>query len=155
MAYQAKRVTGLTKEFELVNQDGSVAHRFAVKLDGDNMLRKISQKHMALIHAQIAVQKVQKDIALAKQEGSAIAAKESLEVVGRALVDLIEACFGKEDADTIIEFYENQYLEMCEEVIPFIVNVVIPAVRDLNANKRKGVLATYNRKQRRSLVKGM
>ncbi len=61
---------------------------------------------------------------------------------------------GREDAKTILEFYDTRYIEMCQEVIPFITDIVIPQVRKIAQSNKKQVLKSYNRKQRRALFAG-
>ncbi len=42
------------------------------------------------------------------------------------MVDLLQAVFGEENAKILLDFYEDSYIEMSREVLPFISNVVIP-----------------------------
>ena len=67
-------------------------------------------------------------------------------VLGAAVVDLFEAVFGKEDTKTILDFYENRYVEMCQEVVPFITQIVIPEVRKIAKQNKKAALAGYSRR---------
>lgn len=144
MAYQAKRKGIYTEDFELTEEDGTVVHTLHVALDPDNMARKLSEKHLELARALRDVQDV--------RQGSTEEEKaRGLEVLGRAVTDLLEAVFGPEDAETIIGFYDGRYVEMCREVVPFITGVVIPKVREMARDNRKAVLNSYNRSQRRLL----
>lgn len=67
---------------------------------------------------------------------------------------MLEAVFGTEDAKVILEFYNNRYIELCNEVVPFIMDVVIPEVRKIAKQNKKATLSQYNRKQRRALQFG-
>lgn len=142
MAYQAKRKETYQEEFQLVNADGTIAHTLLVSLDADSMVRKLSEKYLALVHALQNIQQFQ-------QENSQEEPVKELEMLGGTLVDLLEAVFGETDTKTIVEFYENRYLEMCQEVIPFVTGVVIPQVRKISQSNRKEVLSRYSRKQLR------
>lgn len=143
MAYQAKRRKIYEEEFQLVEEDGVVVHTLRVSLDADSVIKKLSEKHVALV-------KALKDV----QNEKNTASENALEVLGNAVIDILEAVFGKEDAKTIIEFYENRYVEMCQEVMPFVTGTVIPEVRKIAQENKKQVLAQYNRKQRRAFKRG-
>lgn len=136
MAYQAKRRKLYEEDFQLVDEQGNVVHTLKVSLDADSMVGKLSKKHVALTRALKDVQNVKED--------------NALEVLGNTVVDILESVFGKEDAKTILEFYNNRYVEMCQEVMPFITGVVIPEVRKIAQANKNQVLAQYNRKQRRA-----
>ena len=139
MAYQAKRKKLYTEDFELTEEDGTVVHTLHVALDPDNMTKKLSEKHTALVRA--------------LQEGQGIDARQNpstaLETVGNAVTDILEAVFGTEEARVIVEFYNGHYMEMCTEVMPFVTATVIPAVRRMSQENKKAIAAGYNRKQRR------
>lgn len=136
MAYQAKRRKIYEEDFQLVDEHGNVVHTLKVSLDADSMVGKLSEKHVALTRALKNVQNVKEDNALS--------------VLGNTVVDILESVFGKEDAKTILEFYDNRYVEMCQEVMPFVTGVVIPEVRKIAKTNKNQVLAQYNRKQRRA-----
>lgn len=138
MAYQAKRKQIYEEEFQLVEQDGRIVHTLVVSLDVDSVIRKLSEKHIALTRN---LQEIQ------KMKNSSV----ELEKLGKTVIDLFEAVFGTEDTKVILEFYNNRYVEMCQEVLPFITNVVIPEVRKLAQENKKYVLSQYSRKQMRRI----
>lgn len=137
MAYQAKRKKLYTEDFELAEEDGRVIHTLHVSLDPDSMAVKLSEKHTALVRAL-------QDINQVKEENTG-----SLEKIGNAVTDILEAVFGQEDAKTIIAFYQGRYIELCREVIPFVTDVVVPQVRNLARENKQSIISGYNRKQRR------
>ena len=139
MAYKAKRQERVIEDLELCNADGTVVKTIHVELDADNMVRKLSEKHLALINALKNVQEV-KDTSTAEEKANGIA------VLGAAVVDLFEAVFGGEDARSILDFYGNRYVEMCQEVVPFITQIVIPEVRKIAKQNKKAALAGYSRR---------
>lgn len=140
MAYQAKRRKIYEEDFQLLDENGKVVHALKVSLDADSMAVKLSEKHVALVNALKNIQDV-KDTA----------SENALTVLGSTVIDILEAVFGKEDAKTILDFYENKYVEMCQEVMPFVTGVVIPEVRKIAQANKNQVLSQYNRKQRRAL----
>lgn len=139
MAYKAKRQELVTEDLELCNADGTVVKTIHVELDADNMVRKLSEKHVALINALKNVQEI-KDASTEGEKANAVT------VLGAAVVDLLEAVFGREDAECILDFYGNRYVEMCQEVVPFITQIVIPEVRKIAKQNKKAALAGYSRR---------
>ena len=139
MAYQAKRKKLYTEEFELIEEDGTVVHSLHVALDPDSMAKNLSEKHMALVK----VMQEMKDVNVKSAPG------EALETMGTAVIDILEAVFGVDNAAIIVEFYNNRYVEMCTEVMPFVTGTVIPEVRRMAQENKKAIAAGYNRKQRR------
>lgn len=153
MAYQAKRKAAYTQDFELVDENGNVAHRLSVALDPGSVIEKLNQKYIALVRAQRETSSVETNI----QEGSLNGNEEfgrAYETLGRASVDLIEAVFGSEDTKIILDFYNGRYVDMISEVAPFITTVVIPDLRRIIQENKKEILNKYNRKQRRAILKG-
>lgn len=139
MAYQAKRRKIYEEDFQLVDEHGNIVHALKVSLDADSMVGKLSEKHVALVNAL-------KNIQSAKDTTN----DNALSILGHTVVDILEAVFGKEDAKTIIDFYDNRYVEMCQEVMPFVTETVIPEIRKISQENKKQVLSQYNRKQRRA-----
>ena len=52
MAYQAKRTSAYTQDFELVDESGRVVHSMKVALDPGSMAEKLSKQHVELLKAQ-------------------------------------------------------------------------------------------------------
>lgn len=149
MAYQAKRSKKVIEEFELVDENNRVVEQFRVELDAGSMVEKLRRKHLALVHAHKELQ----DINVNNSNEQELS--EAYEKLGTATVDIIEAVFGGEDAEKILDFYENKYVDMAKEVIPFITGVVLPKLHEVVRQSKKDILSGYNRKQRRNVLKGM
>lgn len=147
MSYQAKRNKSFQEILELIDENGKIIHSIPVILDADVVAKQLSEKYIALVQAQKNLAAIQTDV---KSEEAGIA----METIGNGVVDLFQAVFGAEDTKTIIEFYESRYIEMCRQVIPFIVQVVIPKVREMAQESRNQVIQGYNRKQKRNVFKG-
>ena len=58
MAYQARRHSVYTEDFELAEEDGTVVHTLHVNLDPDSMIYQISEKHVELAKAFQRVQQM-------------------------------------------------------------------------------------------------
>ena len=81
-----------------------------------------------------------------KDASTEVEKASAITVLGAAVVDLFEAVFGREDAECILDFYGNRYVEMCQEVVPFITQIVIPEVRKIAKQNKKAALAGYSRR---------
>lgn len=147
MAYQAKRKKQFVEDFELVNEDGTVAHTLHVFLDADDMVGKINRKYAELTKTLAETTEIK------RQTESGEVEADCFEKLGTAVVNLFEAVFGREDTATIVQFYDNRYIEMCREVTPFITQVVIPQCIKIKQENQQSILQSYNRKQRRTFLK--
>lgn len=139
MAYQVSRHKRVQEELELTDENGKVIHSLKIDLDADALAKQISEKYVSLIQAQ-------RNLALVKQEDSS----KQLEAIGNSIIDLFETVFGRGNTEIIIKFYENKYIEMCQEVLPFVINEIIPKVRQIAQESRNKVMQGYNRKQKRA-----
>ena len=137
MAYQAKRKKIFKEEFQLVDENGNVEKTIFVELDPSVVAEKLSKKYLALQNALEAIKEAEE-----KKE-------HQYSTLAMAMKDVLEAVFGENDTKTIVKFYEERYLEMAREVLPFIKDVVVPQVRKMAQEERKNIAAGYNRKQRR------
>lgn len=149
MAYQAKRCKKVTEDFELVNESGQVVHVLHVELDAGSIVEKINRKYIDLLRAQADTAKISAEF------DSATVVQEAYQKLGRAVADIIEAVFGVEDSAKILKFYENNYVDMVKQVIPFISQIIIPKLREISQQNKKEILSSYNRKARRKLLKGL
>lgn len=148
MAYQAKRIKKVIEEFELVDENGQVTEKLHVELDAGSMLEKLRKKYVNLVRAQQSVRKIKLDMGDEK-------VLEGYNVLGVAVCDLIEAVFGKEDAHKIMRFYEDNYVELFKQVIPFITDIVLPKVNEVAKKNRQEILSQYNRKEKMRFKKGL
>lgn len=142
MAYQAKRNKVFKEEFQLVDENGKIVKTIFVELDPSAVAQNLSRKYIDLQKALATVNK-------AKQN------KERMyETAGNAMKDILETVFGEEETKTIIEFYEERYIEMCKEVLPFVSEIVVPQVRKIEQENRANVIAGYNRRAKRAALFG-
>ena len=145
MAYQAKRSRKFHEDFELLDEKGTVYKTIHVSLDVDDMVVKINRKYVALTKALADTSDAKRKIESAEKM------EKCFDVLGRSMVDLLIAVFGEEDANVIVQFYDNRYVEMSREVLPFITQVVIPRLVEIRKENKNAILNRYNRKAKRTL----
>lgn len=147
MAYQAKRSKKYVEDFELVDAEGNIKHTLHISLDADDMIVKISRKYVALTRALSETTEAKRKVETAED------LQGVFETLGNAMVDLLQAVFGEENAKILLDFYEDSYTEMSREVLPFISNVVIPRMIEIRKDNQKALLGKYNRKQKISFLR--
>ena len=54
-------------------------------------------------------------------------------------------CFGRENAETICEFFEGNYVEMSVAIVPYIYDVILPRVNECIARRREQLKGIYRR----------
>lgn len=147
MAYQAKRSKKYVEDFELVDAEGNIKHTLHISLDADDMTVKINRKYVALTRALSEITEAKRKVETAED------LQGVFETLGNAMVDLLQAVFGEENAKILLDFYEDSYIEMSREVLPFISNVVIPRMIEIRKDNQKALLGKYNRKQKISFLR--
>ena len=150
MAYQARKHKRFQEKFELINEAGEVVRTLHVDLDADDLVPRINRKYTELIRALADTSE-----AKAGKISSSEDADQRFERLGHAVVNILEAVFGKEDTELILDFYENRYIELTKEVVPFITKCVIPRCIEIKKENQNEILKGYNRKQRRTFLRGM
>lgn len=147
MAYKAKRSKKYVEDFELVDAEGNIKHTLHISLDADDMTVKINRKYVALTRALSETTEAKRKVETAED------LQGVFETLGNAMVDLLQAVFGEENAKILLDFYEDSYIEMSREVLPFISNVVIPRMIEIRKDNQKALLGKYNRKQKISFLR--
>ncbi len=147
MAYQANRSKKYVEDFELVDAEGNIKHTLHISLDADDMTAKINRKYVALTRALSETTEAKRKVETAED------LQGVFETLGNAMVDLLQAVFGEENAKILLDFYEDSYIEMSREVLPFISNVVIPRMIEIRKDNQKALLGKYNRKQKISFLR--
>lgn len=147
MAYQAKRSKKYVEDFELVDAEGNIKHTLHISLDADDMIVKINRKYVALTRTLSETTEAKRKVETAED------LQGVFETLGNTMVDLLQAVFGEENAKILLDFYEDSYIEMSREVLPFISNVVIPRMIEIRKDNQKALLGKYNRKQKISFLR--
>lgn len=136
MAYQVNKRKIVEEELQLM-EDGEVKHTIKVSLHPDDVAMNINRKYIALTKALTFATEAKRKAESHEEIG------DCFEILGKAVCDMFEAVFGTENAKTIIEFYENRYIEMTQEVLPFITTVIIPKITEINKENRARIKKKY------------
>lgn len=135
MAYQVKRSAKVEEELELISADGKTTELIKVQLNASAVAEKVSKHYAELlsIQAKLTGKNNQED------------KMQLFEEMGNTVVVLFRTIFGEEDTERIIQFYENDYIDMCSTIMPFIKDVVIPKVRSEAQKSKRTKMQSYSR----------
>lgn len=140
MAYQIKKTRKINEELELLNDNGEVEKTLLINLDVDAIAPMFRKKQVALINAQKELKNIQKMGVQADFDAA-------YELYGRAVVDIFELTLGVQNTAEILEYFENNYIEMCTQVVPFISEVVVPSI-EISINEKKKQMKNLHKKKR-------
>ena len=117
--YQLKKDVPFEDDIELLDESGKVARTIHVSLCMNKLLGRYNETVNALKAAEIAIDP--KD-------------EQSLEAYGKIVMQLLRLIFGA-DADAILAHYEGRYLEMLDNIMPYIFHTIGPELRKLSRQR--------------------
>ena len=121
--YQLKKDVPFEDDIELLDESGNVVRTIHISLCMNKLLGRYNETVNALKSAEIAIDP--KD-------------EQSLEAYGKIVMQLLRLIFGA-DADVILAHYEGRYLEMLDNIMPYIFHTIGPELRKLS-RQRMGAL---------------
>ena len=150
MAYQVKR-RRLVESLELVDETGKVTDTLTVDLDTTRMAMEFNRKYNAMIRAEMEISKLRKagkiqDPCAEPEQAEQIST--AMSAYGNAVIGLFELLFGDEQTEKLLTCYENRYSEMTLEVLPFVIEVVLPAMQRSLREQQERLAAQYQAKKR-------
>ena len=117
--YQLKKSAPFEDDIELLDESGKVVRTIHVSLCMNKLLGRYNETVNALKAAEIAIDP--KD-------------EQSLEAYGQIVMQLLRLIFGA-DADVILAHYEGRYLEMLDNIMPYIFHTIGPELRKLSRQR--------------------
>ena len=123
--YQLKKDVPFEDDIELLDESGKVVRTIHVSLCMNKLLGRYNETVNALKAAEIAIDP--KD-------------EQSLEAYGQIVMQLLRLIFGA-DADVILAHYEGRYLEMLDNIMPYIFHTVGPELRKLSRRRMDALKA--------------
>ena len=123
--YQLKKSAPFEDDIELLDESGKVVHTIHVSLCMNKLLGRYNETVNALKSAEIAIDP--KD-------------EQSLEAYGQIVMQLLRLIFGA-DADVILAHYEGRYLEMLDNIMPYIFHTIGPELRKLSRQRMDALKA--------------
>ena len=123
--YQLKKNVPFEDDIELLDESGKVVHTIHISLCLDKLLGRYNETVNALKAAEIAIDP--KD-------------EQSLEAYGQIVMQLLRLIFGA-DADVILTHYEGRYLDMLDNIMPYIFHTIGPELRKLSRQRMDALKA--------------
>ena len=123
--YQLKKSAPFEDDIELLDESGNVVRTIHISLCLDKLLGRYNETINALKSAEIAIDP--KD-------------EQSLEDYGQIVMQLLRLIFGA-DADVILAHYEGRYLEMLDNIMPYIFHTIGPELRKLSRQRMDALKA--------------
>ena len=123
--YQLKKNVPFEDDIELLDESGKVVCTIHISLCLDKLLGRYNEAVNALKAAEIAIDP--KD-------------EQSLEAYGQIVMQLLRLIFGA-DADVILAHYEGRYLEMLDNIMPYIFHTIGPELRKLSRQRMDALKA--------------
>ena len=123
--YQLKKNVPFEDDIELLDESGKVVRTIHVSLCMNKLLGRYNETVNALKAAEIAIDP--KD-------------EQSLEAYGQIVMQLLRLIFGA-DADVILAHYEGRYLEMLDNIMPYIFHIIGPELRKLSRQRMDALKA--------------
>ena len=123
--YQLKKNVPFEDDIELLDESGKVVRTIHVSICMDKLLGRYNETINALKTAQVAIDP--KD-------------EQSLEDYGNIVMQLLRLIFGA-DADVILSHYEGRYLEMLDNIMPYIFRTIGPELRKLSRRRMDAMKA--------------
>ena len=122
---QFKKAESFEDDIELLDESGKVVRTIHISLCLDKLLGRYNETINALKAAEIAIDP--KD-------------EQSLEAYGQIVMQLLRLIFGA-DADVILAHYEGRYLEMLDNIMPYIFHTIGPELRKLSRQRMDALKA--------------
>ena len=123
--YQLKKSAPFEDDIELLDESGNVVRTIHVSLCMNKLLGRYNETVNALKAAEVAIDP--KD-------------EQSLEAYGQIVMQLLRLIFGA-DADVILAHYEGRYLEMLDNIMPYIFHTIGPELRKLSRQRMDALKA--------------
>ena len=123
--YQLKKNVPFEDDIELLDESGKVVRTIHVSMCMNKLLGRYNETVNALKAAGIAIDP--KD-------------EQSLEAYGQIVMQLLRLIFGA-DADVILAHYEGRYLEMLDNIMPYIFHTIGPELRKLSRQRMDALKA--------------
>lgn len=114
-----------------------------VNISADTALKEFNKNFNAVVAAENQLKQL--------TGGTDADIEQAVDAYSQAVIGLLRLLFGEENTEKILTFYENNYVEMVNEVFPFVLDVILPKVKELMDEEKQKLAARYNRSQRRKL----
>ena len=136
MAYEINRRPHVREE--LTVRDGDKEMTVSVDIDVHQIMTRYTGAVQKIKEAEDELKKLKADGGLNTDNmGLAYAA------LGKAVLNLFVLLFGDDQTTRIVDFYDGNHAEMLADFVPFLQDVIVPAIRD----SQKQIAGRYSAKK--------
>ena len=132
MAYQIRKSTKISEQLQL--GDDLIID---VEINPSKMATAIMTGYNDIIRSKLTLEKIGK----AKNIEDI---PEQVQEIGIAFINLFNLIFGEENTLKIIDYFEKDYADMLEQILPFITDAVLPACKQAAKEKQEKAAKQYN-----------
>lgn len=122
---QLKKAESFEDDIELLDESGKVVRTIHVSINLDDLLGRYNEMVNALNAAAASI---------------APSKESTVEEYGQIVMQLLRLIFGA-DADAILAHYEGRYLEMLDNIMPYIFHTICPELRKLSRQRMDALKA--------------
>lgn len=110
-------------------------------------------EEIAVLHVSISMREMETRVAKAYEVMSIARAElqkkpDAVEAYGKAVIAFMQTIFGDEQTAQLLEIYESDYTQMLLDVVPFIQDEIMPALKAVSTQTKERMLqaaAQYKR----------
>lgn len=124
--YEIKRRAYISEEIKIGDEI------LKVEFAPDKIIREYQAATAAVIRAQDAI-----------KEAGDNPGTEVVEALGEAVVAFLGVALGKENAEKLLAFFEENYTEMLIQIMPFVIEVIKPQIEAAAASMRSEAQKVY------------
>ena len=129
MAYKITRTQKITETLELSDKNGNVIDSIDIDIDADAVCTAFRKKQTEVIDAERRLKEIRKN-------GVETDLECAYEAYGNAVIAIFELIFGEDGTKKLLEFFEDNYIEMGIQVVPFINAVIVPKINETLRNRK-------------------
>lgn len=124
----------------------------ANRLERDLEISDKSGNQIAVFHVSITMREMETRVAKAYEQMSIAQAElkknpGAVEAYGKAVIAFFETIFGDQTAE-LLTIYENDYTQMLLDIVPFIQDEIMPALKAMSETTKERMLSAVKQTKR-------
>lgn len=124
----------------------------ANRLERDLEISDKSGNQIAVFHVSITMREMETRVAKAYEQMSIAQAElkknpGAVETYGKAVIAFFETIFGDQTAE-LLTIYENDYTQMLLDIVPFIQDEIMPALKAMSETTKERMLSAVKQTKR-------
>jgi hypothetical protein len=125
----------------------------ANKIEKDLEIVTSGGEEIAVLHVSISMREMETRVAKAYEAMSIARAElqkkpDAVEAYGKAVIAFMETIFGDDQTAQLLEIYESDYTQMLLDVVPFIQDEIMPALKAVSTQTKERMLQAANQYKR-------